>query len=118
MTHIRVARTVVLAAVVAGVVSGCSIPDYPVDGTVVRKVYAPECTTTEIMGTASGPLAYDDDHVEEWFVVVREADGNRARVLLPEEDWDAMQVGDTYTAADHVWPFQPRECEENFDVER
>lgn len=90
---------------------------HPVDGVVVKKVYAPECTTTDMMGTASGPLAYDDVHDEEWFVVVEEADGHRARVLVGEDDFEAIKVGDTYQSADHVWPFQPSQCKGNFRVE-
>lgn len=111
-------RTVLVAAVIAVAATGCAVPEHPVDGTVVKKVYAPECTTTEIMGTASGPLAYDDVHTEEWFVVVRNTDGTRSQVLLSRDEWDDTAIGDTYTAPDHVWPYQPRrECEENFDVE-
>lgn len=119
MTRLRVACSVVAAF--AGVVAlgGCGMESHPVDGVVVQKVYAPECTTTEIMGTASGPLAYDDDHSEEWFVVVEQEDAYTARVLVSEEEFNAIKVGDAYKVDDHVWPYQPRlsECEENFDVE-
>lgn len=117
MTRLRVACSVVAAFAGAVALGGCGMEPHPVDGIVVRKVHAPECTTTEIMGTASGPLAYDEDHSEEWFVVVEEADGHRAQVLVNEIKFDAIEVGDTYTADDYVWPYQPRECKENFDVE-
>lgn len=117
MTFTRVACSVVAVFAGAVTLTGCGMEPHPVDGIVVEKVYAPECATDEVMGTASGALAYDDVHREEWFVVVKQPDGTRAEVLLNEDEFEAIAVGDPYKAADHVWPFQPRECEENFDVE-
>jgi hypothetical protein len=107
-----------IAAAAVATLSGCAIEPVPVDGVVIKKVYAPLCTTDAIMGTASGALAYEEDHTEEWFVVVKEADGHRARVLLSEDDWTATDVGDTYKAADTVWPYQPGKCRRHWRVEQ
>lgn len=117
MSLARFACSVVAAIVGVVGLGGCGMEPHPVDGVVVKKVHAPECTTTDMMGTASGPLAYDDVHDEEWFVVVEEVDGHRAQVLVNEVEFGAIALGDTYAADDYVWPYQPRECKENFDVE-
>lgn len=113
----RVVCSVVAALAGVGTVTGCAVQQWPVDGAVVEKVYAPGCTTDEIMSTASGPLTFDRTHAAEWFVVVDQGDAHPARVLVSEDKFNTIEVGDTYTANDHVWPMQPSECEENHRVE-
>lgn len=98
--------------------AACSYDSSITDGKIVDKQYYSGCSVREIMGTASGPLAYDRTVDPAYTVTVEygdtDVDGKPVRrtstIVVSEKNYATYEVGQEFST-DYAYWFRD-ECED------